>query len=62
MTDPTVGMPMLAKHRSDYNIIGISWFELYDSPSDPGYGLLQDPQTPKPRYNTMKSLIANQGM
>jgi hypothetical protein len=58
ITNGTVGMPMFENDRSAYNVIGVSWFELYDSGSDPGYGLMSDAQTPKARYNTMKSWLA----
>ncbi|MFM0648617.1 glycosyl hydrolase [Paraburkholderia bryophila] len=60
ITNDTVGMPMFSKNLAEYNIIGVSWFELYDSPSDPGYGLLSNPSSAKPRYNTMKTYIASQ--
>lgn len=61
ITNGIDGMPMFSKNRAEYNIIGVSWFEVYDSPSDPGYGLMSDPSTAKPRYDTMKAFIASQG-
>jgi hypothetical protein len=60
ITNATDGMPMFINNRAAYNIIGVSWFELYDSGSDTGYGLLTNPTTPKPRYDTMKTILASQ--
>lgn len=46
--------------KSQYNIQCIMLYELFDMPTDPGYGLITgDGVTKKPAYSAVKSFIAN---
>ncbi|NYH27175.1 hypothetical protein GGD40_006746 [Paraburkholderia bryophila] len=52
-------IPELVAAKSTYNVIGFNWYELYDDTSGT-FGLLTSSTTQKPRYATMKAVIAAQ--
>ncbi|WP_418939859.1 beta-glucosidase [Paraburkholderia bryophila] len=52
-------IPELVAAKSTYNVIGFNWYELYDETSGT-FGLVTSSSTPKPRYATMKAVIAAQ--
>ncbi|WP_373565425.1 MULTISPECIES: beta-glucosidase [Paraburkholderia] len=52
-------IPELVAAKSTYNVIGFNWYELYDDQSGT-FGLLTGSQVQKPRYATLKSVIAAQ--
>jgi hypothetical protein len=51
-------VPELAAAYTTYGVIGFNWYELYEEPGSPGYGLLTSATAKKPRCATMKAAIA----
>lgn len=51
----------LAAAKATYNVIGFNWYEMYETASLPGYGLMTSATAEKPRYATMKAAIATAG-
>ncbi|WP_321795235.1 beta-glucosidase [Burkholderia sp. BCC1988] len=53
----TKTIPELVAAKATYNVIGFNWYELYDDTSGT-FGLMTDGTNQKPRYATLKSMIA----
>jgi hypothetical protein len=54
-------IPELVAAKATYNVIGFNWYEMYETASLPGYGLMTSGTAKKARYTTMKSVIAAAG-
>jgi hypothetical protein len=57
----TTTVAELAAAKATYNVIGFNWYEMYETASLPGYGLMTSATAKKPRYATMKAAIAAAG-
>jgi hypothetical protein len=57
----TTTIAELTAAKATYNVIGFNWYEMYETASLPGYGLMTSATAEKPRYATMKAAIAAAG-